>query len=93
MKQTCSIEVLCHRPGACRDFVFIPGYNGFVLIKNGGMRMLSYAIVGSGYRSEYYARIARTYPELFRAMYLCRSTEKAMECPGQEISSGSFPWE
>ena len=55
--------------------------------------MLSYAIVGSGYRSEYYARIARTYPELFRAMYLCRSTEKAMECPGQEIGSGSFPWE
>ena len=55
--------------------------------------MLSYAIVGSGYRSEYYARIARTNPELFRAMYLCRSTEKAMEWPGQEISSGSFPWE
>ena len=54
--------------------------------------MLSYAIVGSGYRSVYYARIARTYPVLFRAMYLCRSTEKAMECPGQEISSGSFPW-
>ena len=55
--------------------------------------MLSYAIVGSGYRSVYYARIARTYPVLFRAMYLCRSEEKAMEWPGQEISSGSFPWE
>lgn len=39
--------------------------------------MYSYLIVGSGYRSEYFARIAKTYPELFRAMYLCRSSEKA----------------
>ena len=39
--------------------------------------MLSYIIVGFGYRSEYYARVARTYPHLFRAMYLCRSAEKA----------------
>ena len=39
--------------------------------------MLSYIIIGSGYRSEYFARIAGTYPELFRAMYLCRSKEKA----------------
>ena len=39
--------------------------------------MLSYIIVGSGYRSEYYARVARTYPHLFRAMYLCRTPEKA----------------
>ena len=39
--------------------------------------MLSFVIVGSGYRSEYYARVARTYPHLFRAMYLCRSSEKA----------------
>ncbi len=39
--------------------------------------MLSYVIVGSGYRAEYFGRIARTYPNLFRAMYLCRSQEKA----------------
>lgn len=38
--------------------------------------MISYLIVGSGYRSEYYGRIAATYPELFRALYLCRSEEK-----------------
>ena len=41
--------------------------------------MLSYAIVGSGYRSVYYARIAAQYPDLFRAMYLCRSEEKALK--------------
>ena len=39
--------------------------------------MLSYVIVGSGYRSEYFARVAKNYPELFRALYLCRSEEKA----------------
>lgn len=39
--------------------------------------MLKYLIVGSGYRSEYYGRIAAKYPELFRAMFLCRSLEKA----------------
>ncbi|MBQ8953103.1 MAG: Gfo/Idh/MocA family oxidoreductase [Clostridia bacterium] len=39
--------------------------------------MISYLIVGSGYRSEYYARIAAKYPDLFRAMFLCRSREKA----------------
>ena len=39
--------------------------------------MLSYLIVGSGYRAEYYARIARKYPSLFRALFLCRSQEKA----------------
>lgn len=38
---------------------------------------LSYLIVGSGYRSKFYARIASTYPSLFRAMFLCRSEEKA----------------
>lgn len=38
---------------------------------------LSYLIVGSGYRAEYYGRIAATYPTLFRAMFLCRSQEKA----------------
>ena len=39
--------------------------------------MLSYIIVGSGYRAQYFGRIAKTYPDLFRAMYLCRSVEKA----------------
>ena len=39
--------------------------------------LLSYLIVGSGYRSKFYARIAATYPELFSAMFLCRSEEKA----------------
>ena len=39
--------------------------------------MLSYLIVGSGYRSEYFARVATTHPALFRAMFLCRSPEKA----------------
>ncbi len=38
--------------------------------------MLTYVIVGSGYRSEYYGRIAAYYPDLFRAMFLCRSEEK-----------------
>ena len=39
--------------------------------------MLRYVVVGSGYRAEYFGRIARTYPDLFRAMYLTRSGEKA----------------
>ena len=52
-------------------------YNAF---KNNNERndpMLSYLIVGSGYRSEYYGRIAAKYPGLFRALFLCRSAEKA----------------
>ena len=39
--------------------------------------MLSYVIVGSGYRAEYFGRIARVYPDQFRALFLCRSEEKA----------------
>ncbi len=39
--------------------------------------MVSFVIVGSGYRSEYYGRIAADYPEVFRAIFLCRSEEKA----------------
>ena len=39
--------------------------------------MLTYIIVGSGYRAEYFGRIAQTYPDLFQALYLCRSEEKA----------------
>ncbi len=38
--------------------------------------MISFLIVGSGYRSEYFARVAVRYPDLFRAMYLCRSQAK-----------------
>ena len=40
--------------------------------------MLSYVIVGSGYRAQYFARVAQTYPRLFRALFLCRSEEKAL---------------
>ena len=39
--------------------------------------MLSYVIVGSGYRAMYFGRIAVQYPTLFRAFFLCRSPEKA----------------
>ena len=39
--------------------------------------MLRYVIVGSGYRAEYFGRIAKTYPDLFSALYPCRSEEKA----------------
>ena len=39
--------------------------------------MIRYLVIGSGYRSLYFGRIAATYPGLFRAMYLCRSEEKA----------------
>lgn len=38
--------------------------------------MLTYLIVGSGYRSEYFGRIASEHPDLFKAMFLCRSEEK-----------------
>ena len=41
------------------------------------MDRISYLIVGSGYRAGFYGRIARRYPELFRAAFLCRSEEKA----------------
>ncbi len=41
------------------------------------MSPLTYLIVGSGWRAEFYGRIAAAYPELFRAVYYCRSEEKA----------------
>lgn len=39
--------------------------------------ILSYVIIGSGYRSLYFARVAKRYPERFRAIFLCRSQSKA----------------
>ncbi len=39
-------------------------------------KMQTFLIVGSGYRSEYYGRIAAAHPDLFKAMFLCRSEEK-----------------
>ncbi len=38
--------------------------------------MLSFVVVGSGYRAQFYGRIAKKHPELFRAMFLCRSQAK-----------------
>ena len=40
-------------------------------------------IVGSGYRAEYYGRIAQTWRGQFRALYLCRSPEKAAKITGK----------
>ncbi|MBQ8638930.1 MAG: Gfo/Idh/MocA family oxidoreductase [Lachnospiraceae bacterium] len=42
------------------------------------MKPLSFIIVGSGWRAQFFARIAKQYPQLFRLEYmLCRSEEKA----------------
>lgn len=41
------------------------------------MDVVSYIIVGSGYRAKMYARIAAKLPHMFRAIMLCRSEEKA----------------
>ena len=39
--------------------------------------MLKYVIVGSGYRAGFFGCVAVNWPEQFRAIYLCRSEEKA----------------
>lgn len=42
------------------------------------MKTLSFVIVGSGWRSLFYVRIAKRFPELFKLKYmLCRTQEKA----------------
>ena len=41
------------------------------------VNMISFVIVGSSWRAEFYGRVARTYPDAFRALFLCRSEEKA----------------
>ena len=64
----------------------VPAWNE--RLKGEGADMLSYIIVGSGYRSEYYARVARTYPHLFRAMYLCRTlTSASLEDIGKQFEN------
>lgn len=45
--------------------------------------MLKYLIVGSGYRAEYFARIAAKRPALFQTMFLCRAQEKAAAVSGR----------
>ena len=47
------------------------------------MDKLSFLIVGSGYRAAFYGRIARNFPDIFRAMFLCRSPEKAEKMTAQ----------
>ena len=41
-------------------------------------KVLSYIIVGSSWRAEFCGRIARTYPDLFHALFPCRSEEKVL---------------
>ena len=42
------------------------------------MKPLSFVVIGSGWRALFFARIAKTYPELFTLKYmLCRTEEKA----------------
>ena len=42
------------------------------------MKPLSFIIVGSGWRSLFYVRIAKQFPQLFELKYmLCRTQEKA----------------
>ena len=47
-------------------------------------RPLTYVVVGSGFRSLYFARIAARYPKLFHMPYLlCRTQEKADRIAGE----------
>lgn len=48
------------------------------------MKPLSFVIVGSGWRSMFYVRIAKRFPELFSLKYLlCRTEEKAQRIAGE----------
>lgn len=48
------------------------------------MGPLSFVIVGSGWRSMFYVRIAKRFPELFSLKYLlCRTEEKAQRIAGE----------
>ena len=50
----------------------------FSIVLNSTMKPLSFVIVGSGWRSLFYVRIAKRYPKHFRLLYmLCRTEEKA----------------
>ena len=57
------------------------------------MRPLSFIIVGSGFRSLFFARIAKRYPDLFHLNYLlCRTKEKADRlAEEQEIPTTTSP--
>lgn len=42
------------------------------------MKPLNFVVIGSGWRSQFYARIAKAYPDCFHlAAFLCRTKEKA----------------
>ena len=58
------------------------------------MNPLSFIIVGSGFRSLFFARIAKRYPELFHLNYLlCRTEEKANRLAHEEESPTTTSWE
>lgn len=57
------------------------------------MKPMRFIVVGSGWRSLFFARIAQAYPEWFElSALLCRTREKALERPGQVIESERQIW-